>query len=145
MKRNRILPFSIFEGIEKEGRLSETIIDILNKQIKKELMSSQIYRGMSCWLDNEGWVDAPKYFFTSAQEELTHMDKIYQYLFDRNVLAKVPVTEEVKQELIAPDEKIVCAITLKDNRLQIITADTDPKQVIIYLSQAIIEITKTIK
>ena len=98
MKRNRILPFSIFEGIEKEGRLSETIIDILNKQIKKELMSSQIYRGMSCWLDNEGWVDAPKYFFTSAQEELTHMDKIYQYLFDRNVLAKVPVTEEVKQE-----------------------------------------------
>lgn len=98
MKKNRILRFSVFEGIEKEGRLSEKIIDILNKQIKRELMSSQIYRGMSCWLDNEGWVDAPKYFFTSAQEELVHMDKVYQYLFDRNVLAKVPVTEEVKQE-----------------------------------------------
>ena len=53
---------------------------------------------MSCWLDDEGWVEGAKYFFKSAQEELTHMDKVYNYLFDRNVVAKVPVTEEVKQE-----------------------------------------------
>jgi ferritin len=53
---------------------------------------------MSCWCDDKGWIDASKYFFKSAQEELVHMDKIYQFLFDRNVLAQVPVTDEVKQD-----------------------------------------------
>jgi hypothetical protein len=45
-----IIPFSLFEGIEDKGRLSDKITGILNKQIKNELLSSQIYRGMSCWL-----------------------------------------------------------------------------------------------
>lgn len=94
----KIIPFSLFEEIENKERLSENIAEILNKQIKNELMSSQIYRAMSCWLDSNGWNDAAPYFFKSAQEELVHMEKIYQYLFDRNVLAKVPVSEEVKQE-----------------------------------------------
>lgn len=92
-----IVPFSLFEGIEDKGRLSDKITGILNKQIKNELLSSQIYRGMSCWLDDKGWIDASKYFFKSAQEELVHMEKVYQYLFDRNVLAKVPTVEGVKE------------------------------------------------
>ncbi len=94
----KIIPFSLFEGIEDEGRLSEEITEILNKQIKNELMSSQIYRGISCWCDDKGWIDASKYYFKSAQEELVHQDKIYQYLFDRNVLAFVPNIDGVKQE-----------------------------------------------
>lgn len=98
MKSKNIIKFSLFEGVEKQGRLGENVTNILNAQIKNELMSSQIYRGMSCWLDNEGWVDGAKYYFKAAQEELTHMDKIYNYLFDRNVVAKVPVSDEVKQE-----------------------------------------------
>jgi ferritin len=96
-----IKTFSIFklnENIENDKRLSDKILDILNKQIKNELESSQIYRAMSCWLDDNGWIGASKYFFKSAQEELIHMDKIYQYLFDRNCLAKVPTVGAVKQE-----------------------------------------------
>lgn len=96
--KNKILSFSIFENIEDVSRLSEEITEILNSQIGKELESSQIYRGMSCWLDNAGWNGAAKYYFKSAQEELTHMDKIYQYLFDRNALAIVPTCDEVEQE-----------------------------------------------
>jgi ferritin len=95
--RDRIVKFSLFENIENEGRLPNKVVDLLNKQIKSELQASQIYRGMSCWLDSAGWNDASKYYFKAAQEELIHMDKIYQYLFDRNVVAKVPVTDEVKQ------------------------------------------------
>lgn len=102
--RNRIVKFSLFENIENEGRLPNKITEILNRQIKNELQSSQIYRGMSCWLDNAGWVDGAKYYFKSAQEELTHMDKIYQYLFDRNVVAKVPVSDEVKQDFDSIEE-----------------------------------------
>jgi len=94
----KIISFSLFEGIENEKRLSDKITKILNDQIKNELQSSQIYRGMTCWLDSKGWNDAAKYFLKSSQEELIHMEKVYQYLFDRNVVAKVPVTEDVKQE-----------------------------------------------
>lgn len=96
--KNRILSFSLFENIEEEKRLSEGLTAVLNEQIKQELLSSQIYRGMSCFLDSNGWIDASKYYFRSAQEELVHMDKIYNYLFDRNVLAVVPSCGEVKQE-----------------------------------------------
>lgn len=48
-------------------------------------------------LDDKGWIGGSKYYFKTAQEELGHMDKVYQYLFDRNALAKVPTTDEVKQ------------------------------------------------
>jgi ferritin len=53
---------------------------------------------MCCWLDDAGWIDASKYYCKAAKEELLHMDKIYEYLFSRNVRAVVPVCEEVKQE-----------------------------------------------
>lgn len=85
-------------NIENEVRLSEKLITVLNDQIKNELESSQIYMGMTCWLDDKGWIGASKYFFKSATEELTHMNKIYQFLFDRNCLAKVPTVDAVKQE-----------------------------------------------
>jgi len=95
----KIKKFNSFlnETIENEKRLSESIIDILNEQIKDELESSQIYKAMSCWLDNNGWKSASEYFFISANEELIHMDKIYKYLFSRNCVAKVPSIGEVEQ------------------------------------------------
>ena len=94
--------FSLFEkaNIENESRLSKSIVDILNAQIKNELESSQIYMGMTCWLDDEGWIGASKYYFKSAQEELVHMNKIYKYLFDRNCLAKVPTCDVIKQSFL---------------------------------------------
>jgi len=88
----------IYEAIQDEGRLSEKLSSLLNKQIQNELQSSQIYRGMSCWLDSAKWIGASNYYFKSSQEELTHMEKIYKFLFDRNVVAKVPICEEVKQK-----------------------------------------------
>lgn len=85
-------------AIEQVGRLSDDITAILNAQIKNELMSSQLYLGMTCFLDDKGWIGASKYYFKTAKEELNHMNKIYDYLFDRNVKAVVPTTDEVKQE-----------------------------------------------
>ena len=95
----KIIRFTSFnESIENDTRLTDKIVNILNEQIKNELQSSQIYRGMSCWSDDKGWIGASKYFWKASLEELTHMDKIYQYLFDRNCLSKVPTCVEVKQD-----------------------------------------------
>ena len=76
--------------IVDEERLSDTILSILNEQIKNELDSSQIYRGMSSWLNDNKWPEGTKLFFQYADEELIHMSKIYQYIFDRNCKAIVP-------------------------------------------------------
>ena len=56
-------------SLEKVKRLQDSVIEILNTQITNELSSSQIYRAMSCWLDDQGWNAAAKYFFKSADEE----------------------------------------------------------------------------
>lgn len=95
-----IKSFTLFTekvNIENETRLSAPIINILNTQIKNELESSQIYMGMACWLDDQGWIGASKYFYKASKEELIHMYKIYDYIFDKNCLAKVPAVAEVKQ------------------------------------------------
>lgn len=86
--------FEQFSGIEDKERLSDSIVKLLNEQIKNELDSSQIYRAMSCWADDQGLPNACAYYFKSAQEELVHMDKIYQYLFDKNCKAVVPVCDK---------------------------------------------------
>lgn len=92
----KIKMFEAFNGIEDKKRLSDSIIKILNEQIKNELDSSQIYRAISCWCDDNGLINASKYYFKSAQEELAHMDKIYQYLFEKNCKAVTPTCNEAK-------------------------------------------------
>lgn len=90
--------FEGFSNVEDLARLNKKVLDLLNGQVKNELESSQIYRAMACWLDNNGWTDAAKYFFKSGQEELVHMDKIYQYIFSMNSKAVTPACGEVKGE-----------------------------------------------
>jgi len=90
--------FESFSGIENKSRLSDKVTKLLNEQIKNELESSQIYRAMSCWLDEKGWIGAQKYFFNSAKEELKHMDKLYEYIFDRNAKAKTPNVGDVETD-----------------------------------------------
>jgi large subunit ribosomal protein L21 len=55
----------------------DKIIILLNKQIKNELDSSQLYRAISCWLDNEGWLASSKYFNKKAYnyESLNHQNR----------------------------------------------------------------------
>ncbi len=83
--------------LEDVKRLSNNILNLLNTQIKNELQSSQIYRGMSAQADDNGQIGASKYYFKTGGEELVHMDKIYKFIFDRNASVIVPATESVKQ------------------------------------------------
>jgi len=86
------------QSIVDLSRLNESIASVLNAQIKNELNSSQAYRAMSCWLDDNKWPAGTDLFCKYADEELTHMSKIYHYLFDRNCKAVVPVCDPQNQE-----------------------------------------------
>lgn len=104
--KNKPMPESNSK-LEFKPRLQPNIISILNSQIKNELQSSQIYRGMACWLDNAGWTNASKYFIIAADEELVHMNKIYEYLFSKNCKAVTPCCTVVQQEFIDIREVLV--------------------------------------
>jgi len=88
--------FEEFNKIEDKSRLSEKITKLLIEQIKNELESSQLYRSMSCWMDKNRLIGGNKLFFKYADEELEHMRKIYNYLFEKN--ADSETTETSKPE-----------------------------------------------
>jgi ferritin len=77
--------------VENQERLSPAVQEVLNTQIRNELISSQIYKAMSACLDSRGYINGAKVFFKYGQEELAHMDKIFAYMFDRNCK---PITAE---------------------------------------------------
>jgi ferritin len=93
MKTNHVKLFEAYNSPETIERLSDNVLKLLNEQIKNELNSSQMYRAISCWMDKNEWVNGTKLFFKYADEELIHMNKIYNYIFEKNSLAKVPASD----------------------------------------------------
>jgi ferritin len=73
-------------------RLPESVAADLNKHIQAESYSSQIYLAMASWCEDCGYEGGAKRFRKYAEEELTHMHKIYQYLLDRDFL---PITPQI--------------------------------------------------
>ena len=73
-----------------KGGIPEQIITLLNKQIELEAYSSQIYLQMGAWCDVQGLEGSAKYFKKHAEEERTHMLKLYEYFSDKNVVPTTP-------------------------------------------------------
>jgi ferritin len=78
------------KAIEKQSELSSEILSLLNQQIKNELYSSQLYYSIASYLDDKGFNNIAKVFFKYAGEEFVHMQKIYEYIYDRNSRAITP-------------------------------------------------------
>lgn len=76
--------------IESVPQLCKECQTILNTQIKNEFNSAQIYFGMSAWFDNQGWNNAGKLFLKYGHEEMEHMKKVTEFMYDRN--CKVDIT-----------------------------------------------------
>lgn len=66
------------------------MIDALNKQIKIEAESSQIYLGMASWAESEGLNGTADFLYMHADEEKMHMLKIIRYVNERGGHAVIP-------------------------------------------------------
>ena len=62
--------------------LSEKIEKALNKQIRIEAESSQIYLSMACWAESKGFEGVAEFMFAQADEEREHMLRLLRYLID---------------------------------------------------------------
>ena len=81
---------------KKNIMLSKTIEETLNKQIKIEAESSQIYLAMACWAEVKGVEGIAGFMYKQSQEERDHMLKLIRFVNERGGHAKI-------SELAAPN------------------------------------------
>ena len=74
----------------------------LNKQIKLEHFSSQLYLAMASWAEINGFNGTANFLYAHSDEEREHMLKLFHYVNDRNGHAIVPKVEqpELKYESV---------------------------------------------
>jgi len=78
--------------------LQENIEKALNKQIRIEAESSQIYLSMACWAEVQGLEGVAQFMFAQSDEERVHMLKLVKYVNERGGHAQIT-------ELNAPKTK----------------------------------------
>ena len=69
--------------------LSENMQAALNKQIKIEAESSQVYLAMASWAENKGLEGISQFMYTQSDEEREHMLKMFKYVNERGGQALV--------------------------------------------------------
>ena len=78
--------------------LTKNILDALNKQIRIEAESSQIYLSMACWAEVQGLEGVAQFMYNQSDEERSHMLKLVKYVNERGGHAEIT-------ELKAPKTK----------------------------------------
>jgi ferritin len=69
--------------------LSKNIEAALNKQIRIEAESSQVYLSMACWAEIQGLEGVAQFMYTQSDEERMHMLKLVKYVNERGGHAMV--------------------------------------------------------
>lgn len=78
--------------------LKEKIEAALNKQIKIEAESSQIYLAMASWAETEGLGGTAQFLYKHSDEERMHMLKLVQYVNERGGKALIPELSQPKKQ-----------------------------------------------
>ncbi|WP_299109943.1 ferritin [uncultured Tenacibaculum sp.] len=102
--------------------LSKKIEEALNKQIKLEAESSQVYLSMACWAEVQGFEGVAQFMYAHSDEERMHMLKLVKFVNERGGHAKVsdlaaPPTEfgsfkDMFQELF--DHEVMVSKSIND-------------------------------
>lgn len=73
--------------------LSHTAEIILSEAVQAELRVSHLYKHLSNQMRRVGYFGAGKHFANESAEELTHYQKLADYMNDRGSVAKLPELE----------------------------------------------------
>ncbi|WP_436892902.1 non-heme ferritin [Siccibacter turicensis] len=69
--------------------LKADMIEKLNAQMNLELFSSLLYQQMSAWCSYHSFEGAAAFLRRHAQEEMTHMQRLFDYLTDTGSLPRI--------------------------------------------------------
>jgi ferritin len=64
--------------------LKEKVLKALNEQINAEQYSALLYLSMSAWFEDKGLPGFANWMYVQYQEELTHANKIFKYIVERD-------------------------------------------------------------
>jgi len=78
--------------------LNTRIENVLNKQIKAEATSSQLYLAMASWAENSGINGTANFLYQHSDEERTHMLKLVRFVNERGGKADIPSVEIPQKE-----------------------------------------------
>ena len=73
--------------------LDKATEDMLNKAVQSELYASHLYKHVSNQMQRIGYFGAQKFFAGESADELTHYQKIADYMNDRGTSAQIPALE----------------------------------------------------
>lgn len=84
--------------------LKTEMIDKLNAQMNLELFSSLLYQQMSAWCSYHSFEGAAAFLRRHAQEEMTHMQRLFDYLTDTGSLPRIETVASPFAEYNSLDE-----------------------------------------
>lgn len=85
-------------AIRRDMILHVEVVDLLNRQVMLEQKASSKYLAMASWCDQRELVNCKKYFYEQAEEERTHMMKIFKFINDNGGSAISPEVPAVSHE-----------------------------------------------
>jgi ferritin len=77
-------------GRVKLYKLSESVINILTDRIKDEYTAHYYYRAATNWCEDMNYKKAAEFFKNEANDELTHAEKIQEYMVGFNIIPEIP-------------------------------------------------------
>lgn len=72
---------------------------MLNKAVHSELYASHLYRHVSNQMQRLGFFGTQKFFAGESADELTHYQRIADYMNDRGTSAQIPMLEACTEKL----------------------------------------------
>ena len=82
----------------KPEKLSQEVVTILQQRISDEYRVSFFYRTASNWCSDKGFKKAATWFKSEADEEITHAQKLLDYITDWNVLPEIAKIDSPQTE-----------------------------------------------
>ena len=73
-------------------RIPQGVVNLINKQIQRELESSHLYWAIYTWLNFNGYLNSAEVYKKYAEEERSHADKFIDYLLDKDIKPIFPAT-----------------------------------------------------
>lgn len=70
--------------------VQDSILKMLNSQIKLEAQSSAVYLAMAAWCDQNSFDHCAKFFYDQSNEEREHMLRLFHYVSDMGGVAQSP-------------------------------------------------------
>lgn len=78
--------------------LKERMLNALNEQINAEQYSAFLYLSMSAWFNDKGLPGFANWMYVQYQEELTHANKIFNYVNERSGKVVIKAIAQVDTE-----------------------------------------------